>query len=64
MAVPDTPVFVNTGVTLENVEEQLDIVDGAIVGTTFKYDGKFENHVDVNRVKAFMRKVKTFREMI
>lgn len=62
LAVPDTPVFVNTGVTLENVEEQLDIVDGAIVGTTFKYDGKFENHVDINRVKAFMRKVKTFRE--
>lgn len=62
LAVPDTPVFVNTGVTLENVEEQLGIVDGAIVGTTFKYDGKFENHVDINRVKAFMRKVKSFRD--
>jgi len=61
-AVPDTPVFVNTGVSLENVEEQLKIVDGAIVGTTFKIDGRFENHVDMERVKVFMRKVNSFRE--
>jgi hypothetical protein len=58
-AVPGTPVFANTGVRLENVEEQLGIADGAIVGTTFKVEGKFENHVDGDRVKEFMRKVKT-----
>ena len=56
-AVPDTPVLANTGVRLENVEDQLDIADGAIVGTTFKFEGKFENHVDVDRVKEFMNKV-------
>lgn len=60
-AVADTLVFVNTGVTLENVDEQLTIVDGAVVGTTFKYDGKFENHVDEKRVISFMEKVNTFR---
>jgi membrane complex biogenesis BtpA family protein len=60
-AVPDTVVFANTGVRLENVEEQLSIADGAVVGTTFKYDGKFENHIDETRVKAFMDKVKAFR---
>lgn len=60
-AVPATPVFANTGVRMENVEEQLRIADGAIVGTTFKYDGVFENHVDEKRVKAFMNKVKLFR---
>lgn len=60
-AVPDTPVFANTGLRLENVEEQLGIADGAVVGTTFKYDGVFENHVDENRVKSFMDKVKKFR---
>jgi uncharacterized protein len=58
-AVPDTPVFVNTGIRLENVEQQLGIADGAIVGTTFKAEGKFENHVDIERVKALMGKVKT-----
>ena len=60
-AVEDTVVFANTGVRLENVAEQLEIADGAIVGTTFKIDGKFENHVDQNRVKEFMDKVKSIR---
>ncbi len=60
-AVPETPVFANTGVNLSNVEEQLAIADGAVVGTTFKYDGVFENHVDEKRVKVFMDKAKTIR---
>jgi membrane complex biogenesis BtpA family protein len=60
-AVPETPVFANTGVNLENVEKQLAIADGAVVGTTFKYGGVFENHVDEKRVKAFMDKVKAIR---
>jgi hypothetical protein len=60
-AVEDTIVFANTGVRLENVAEQLQYADGAIVGTTFKYDGKFENHVDQERVKAFMDKAKSIR---
>jgi membrane complex biogenesis BtpA family protein len=61
-AVPKTVVFANTGVRLENIEEQLSIADGAVVATTFKYDGIFENNVDVKRVKAFMTKVKDFRK--
>jgi len=60
-AVPTTLVFANTGVRLENVEQQLSIADGAIVGTTFKKDGVFENHVDVERVKVFMDRVRACR---
>ncbi|WP_078412409.1 BtpA/SgcQ family protein [Priestia abyssalis] len=60
-AVPETVVLANTGVRLNNLEEQLSIADGAVVGTTFKFDGKFDNHVDVRRVKEFMDKVKAFR---
>ncbi len=60
--VPDTVVLANTGVRYENVEQQLSIADGAVVGTTFKYDGIFENHVDQERVKRFMDKVKQFRQ--
>jgi membrane complex biogenesis BtpA family protein len=60
-AVPATPVFANTGVRLENLEEQLKIADGAVVGTTFKFGGVFENHVDEARVRAFMEKVKGLR---
>ncbi len=59
--VPDTVVFANTGVRITNVEEQLSIADGAVVGTTFKYDGKFENHVDGARVKEFMEHVRAIR---
>lgn len=61
-AVPDTLVFANTGVRKENVQEQLSIADGAVVGTTFKYEGKFEDHVDEDRVKAFMEVVRRIRE--
>ena len=60
-AVPDTVVFVNTGVRLENVGEQLRIADGAVVGTTFKRDGEFFNEVDQARVEEFMAKVKALR---
>jgi predicted TIM-barrel enzyme len=38
------------------------LADGAVVGTAFKENGVFENHVDQKNVKAFMDKVKTFRE--
>lgn len=60
-AVPDTVLFCNTGCRLENVERQLSVADGAVVGSTFKIDGKFENLVDPVRVKAFMDKVKSLR---
>ena len=63
-AVPDTPVFVNTGVKISNVEEQLAIADGAVTATTFKKDGAFFNPVDEERVKAFMNKVKEFRKTL
>lgn len=59
--VPDTVVLANTGVRLDNLEEQLSIADGAVVGTAFKYEGKFENNVDQKRVEAFMKKVREFR---
>jgi predicted TIM-barrel enzyme len=37
------------------------VADGAVVGTTFKVDGKFENGVDEKRVREFMSIVKKFR---
>ena len=59
--VPDTVVLANTGCRKETIEGLLGIADGAVVATTFKYDGKFENQVDKNRVKEFMKIVKDFR---
>lgn len=60
-AVPNTPVFANTGVRLSNIEQQLAIADGAITGTTFKRDGYIWNEVDINRVSAFMDKAREVR---
>jgi membrane complex biogenesis BtpA family protein len=60
-AVPHTPVFANTGVTQANVEEQLSVADGVIIGTTFKRDGYIWNEVDAARVKELMDRVKSFR---
>ena len=60
--VPGTAVFCNTGVKEENVEQQLRIADGAVVGTTFKQGGIFENPVDEKRVSSFMKKVAAIRQ--
>ncbi len=60
-AVPDTPVFANTGVRLSNVEQMLSVADGAIIGTTFKREGYIWNEVDANRVREFMQKAKAVR---
>lgn len=59
--VPDTVVFCNTGCKKENIARQLSVADGAVVATTFKVDGKFENLVDEARVKEFMDEVKRAR---
>ncbi len=60
-AIPNTPVFANTGCKLGTIEEIFKIADGAVVGTTFKKDGKFDNSVDKDRVVAFMDKVRSIR---
>ena len=60
-AVPETMVLCNTGCRVENIDRQLAVADGAVVGSTFKIDGKFDNLVDPARVKAFMGQVKSLR---
>ena len=60
--VQDTVVLANTGCRVETIENLLRVADGAVVGTTFKYDGKFENPVDCERVRRFMDKVHEIRK--
>ena len=60
----NTPVFCNTGCTPANIMEKLTDCDGACVGTAFKKDGKFENYVERERVKAFMDVVREYRQCI
>ncbi len=55
-----TPVFCNTGCNKDNIAEKLSTADGAFVGTAFKKRGEFNEPVDANRVKSFMKEVKLF----
>ncbi|ABC22067.1 BtpA/SgcQ family protein [Rhodospirillum rubrum] len=55
----EVPLFANTGVRLENVDDVLSIADGCVIGTHFKVDGSTWNRVDGGRVSRFMDKVAT-----
>lgn len=61
-AFPDAVIFASTGVNIDNIEDYMDVVDGAFIGTHFKKDGQFRNQIDVQRVKAFMDKVRELRK--
>lgn len=61
-ANPNVVVLCNTGCRVDTIERKLQSADAAVVGTTFKKDGIFEERVDVNRVKAFMEVVYKVRE--
>jgi membrane complex biogenesis BtpA family protein len=63
-AVPETPVFANTGCRVDTIADKLKICDAAVVATTFKFDGYLYNAVDIARVKAFMSKVAEFRNTL
>jgi hypothetical protein len=60
-AVPDRPVFANTGVTIDNVAEVLAVADGCVVGTHFKVGGDTWRPVDGERVARFMARVEELR---
>ena len=48
------PVFVGSGVTLDNLADFLDVSDGIIVGSYFKHEGHWMNGVDPARVRGFV----------
>lgn len=55
------PVFANTGVTIDNVDDVMSVASGCVIGTHFKVDGNTWNAVDGDRVKRFMDKVNGLR---
>ena len=55
------PILIGSGFSLSNAEELLSVVDGAIVGSSLKVDGKIENDTDTGRVRELMDLVKSFR---
>jgi uncharacterized protein len=57
-AAPTVPLYVGSGVTVDTVGSFIDHVDGFIVGTHFKHNGKVNEPVDPERVRAFVKRVK------
>jgi uncharacterized protein len=55
------PVLLGSGATPENLHKVYASIDGLIVGSTFKKDGKAENLVEETRVKAFMAALQALR---
>ncbi len=51
---PDAVILIGSGVTADSVGDYLPVVDGVLVGTWLKSDGKVENAVDVARVKQIV----------
>jgi len=54
-AVPDRPIWVGSGATVQNVRELLTVADGVIVGTAIKQDGRTTAPVDADRARAFVQ---------
>ncbi len=53
-AVPEAPVLVGSGLTLDNLHAVFESCDGAIVGTSTKAQGDTRNPVDYARARALV----------
>ncbi len=51
---PDAPILIGSGITNENIQKFLPVVDGVLVGAYFKVDGRVENPVDPSRVRGLV----------
>lgn len=57
-AVHDTPIFIGSGTSNENVDSLLSVADGVIVASSLKRQGVLENPVDVDRVRTLVKSIK------
>lgn len=60
-AVPEAPIWVGSGLTVENAGALLAHADGAIVGTALARDGRAGAGIDPDRVRALMEAVRGLR---
>ena len=55
------PVLVGSGFSVKNAEEQLKVIDGAIVGSAFKEGGIIANPIDYEKTVSVMKAVNEIR---
>ncbi|WP_213951296.1 BtpA/SgcQ family protein [Tepidanaerobacter syntrophicus] len=61
-AMSSIPVLAGSGVKKENIREQLEIADGAIVGSSLKIDGIITNPVSYELTKELIDNFRSFQE--
>jgi uncharacterized protein len=61
-ACPDAPIFIGSGFSAENAADFFPLINGAIVGSSLKKEGRVENPVDSSRVKALVHLMKGARK--
>jgi membrane complex biogenesis BtpA family protein len=61
-AASGLPLLVGSGVTPENIDTLLPLLDGVIIASALKHEGVWWNRVEEARVGAFMDKVRAIRE--
>ncbi len=57
IAAPDTPIFIGSGASLDNIDSLKQAADGVIVSSSLKRGGKIKNPIDPVRVGQFMEAV-------
>jgi len=60
---PHAPLLIGSGMEIGNLDKLLPVVDGVIVGTSFKEGGIVENPVSVSRVREFVQAKKAFHKV-
>jgi len=58
---PDTPILIGSGFNADNARDFLPWINGAIVGSSLKKNGRINNPVDLARVKALVRAMRGSR---
>jgi len=56
-SLPNTSIWIGSGIHIENVEEVLQFADGAIVGTYFHTEGDLDKPLDAERVAKLVHVV-------
>ena len=57
----DLPVLIGSGITKDNVNNYYNVCDGFIIASSLKYDGLWKNSVDLKRVNAFAKTLKSLK---
>lgn len=55
------PVLIGSGICETNIHEYWELADGFIVGSALKYNSNWENDVDPDRVKSFVKRVRQLK---